>query len=167
MYMRALEGKEKALGADHTLTLSTVNNLGILYKGQGKLDEAEKMYMRALEGYEKAIGPENILTFIPALNTMWGLASLFNCQDKVKDARTLYLKALSGYQKVVGDDHPKCQTLRNNLAALGKEGDKISAATKRESVQAHSQPQTIVASSARRNLPTSKRHKILKILGLR
>ena len=134
---------------------------------QGKLDEAEKMYMRALEGSEKAIGPENILTFMPALNTMFNLAHLFDRQDKVRDARTLYLKALSGFQKVVGDDHSMCQALRNNLAALGKKGDKISATTKRESVRAHSQPQTIGASGARRSPPTSRKHKILKILGLK
>ena len=41
MYMRALEGYEKALGADHTSTLNTVNGLGILYADRGKPDEAE------------------------------------------------------------------------------------------------------------------------------
>jgi tetratricopeptide (TPR) repeat protein len=41
---RALQGKEKALGPEHTSTLQTVNNLGILYKNQGKLGEAEQMY---------------------------------------------------------------------------------------------------------------------------
>jgi Tfp pilus assembly protein PilF len=50
MYQRALQGKEKALGADHTSTLQTVNNLGYLYSNQGKLAEAEKMYQRALQG---------------------------------------------------------------------------------------------------------------------
>jgi hypothetical protein len=44
MYQRALQGKEKALGLEHTLTLDTVNNLGALYKNQGKLSKAEKMY---------------------------------------------------------------------------------------------------------------------------
>ena len=43
MYQRALEGKEKVLGPDHTSTLGTVNNLGSLYADQGKLGEAEKM----------------------------------------------------------------------------------------------------------------------------
>ena len=33
MYERALQGREKALGPDHTATLDTVNNLGILYHG--------------------------------------------------------------------------------------------------------------------------------------
>ncbi|KAH7010637.1 uncharacterized protein B0I36DRAFT_257436, partial [Microdochium trichocladiopsis] len=44
MYLRALDGYEKALGPGHTSTLRTVNNLGNLYKDQGKLDEAENMY---------------------------------------------------------------------------------------------------------------------------
>ena len=38
-FERALEGREKALGPEHTSTLGTVNNLGILYKDQGKLAE--------------------------------------------------------------------------------------------------------------------------------
>jgi hypothetical protein len=40
MFRRALEGKEKALGINHTSTLGTVNNLGLLYAGQGKLEKA-------------------------------------------------------------------------------------------------------------------------------
>ena len=50
MYQRAMEGYEKALGRDHTSTLNTVNNLGILYRDQGRLTEAESMYQRALSG---------------------------------------------------------------------------------------------------------------------
>jgi Tfp pilus assembly protein PilF len=48
MYQRALQGYEKAWGPDHTKTLNTVNNIGILYNKQGKLVEAEEMYQRAL-----------------------------------------------------------------------------------------------------------------------
>jgi hypothetical protein len=43
MYSRALQGYEEALGPKHTSTFDTVNNLGILYKNQGKLAEAEAM----------------------------------------------------------------------------------------------------------------------------
>jgi tetratricopeptide (TPR) repeat protein len=56
MYQRALQGYEKALGAEHTSTLQTVQSLGILYTNQGKLAEAEQMHQRALQGYEKALG---------------------------------------------------------------------------------------------------------------
>lgn len=57
MYLRALAGTEKALGPDHTSTLDTVNNLGLLYASQGKLNEAEQMYTRALARYEKVFRP--------------------------------------------------------------------------------------------------------------
>ncbi|KAL5371587.1 hypothetical protein DPSP01_014157, partial [Paraphaeosphaeria sporulosa] len=54
MYQRALQGYEKAWGSENTSTLSTVNDLGNLYKDLGRLDEAEKMFQRALQGKEKA-----------------------------------------------------------------------------------------------------------------
>jgi Tfp pilus assembly protein PilF len=44
MYEQALQGFEKAFGLDHTSTLHTVNNLGLLYARQGKLNKAEEMY---------------------------------------------------------------------------------------------------------------------------
>ena len=62
MYLRALAGYEKAWGPDHTSTLDTVNNLGILYRKQGKMADAEAMYLRALAGYEKAWGPDHTST---------------------------------------------------------------------------------------------------------
>lgn len=60
MYMRALEGREKALGAEHTSTLNTINNLGCLYRAKGKLVEVEEVFMRALEGKEKLLDAEHI-----------------------------------------------------------------------------------------------------------
>ena len=36
-YLRALRGYEKAWVPEHTSTLDTVNNLGNLYKDQGKM----------------------------------------------------------------------------------------------------------------------------------
>ncbi|SLM39117.1 beta transducin-like protein het-e4s, partial [Lasallia pustulata] len=73
MYRRALEGYEKAWGPEHTSTLNTVHNLGLLYAGQGKMAEAEAMYRRALEGYEKAWGPEHTST----LDTVHNLGHLY------------------------------------------------------------------------------------------
>jgi Tfp pilus assembly protein PilF len=50
---------EKALGHEHTFTLETVNNLGLLSYRQGRFDDAERMYDRALAGKEKALGHEH------------------------------------------------------------------------------------------------------------
>jgi hypothetical protein len=72
MYMRALHGFEKARGAEHTSTLNTVHNLGILYMDQGKMAEAEEMYLRALCGYEKLswIPPDRIESVKQSLSSL-------------------------------------------------------------------------------------------------
>jgi len=44
MWQRALQGYEKTLGPERPSTLMTVNNLGALYRDQGKLGEAETMW---------------------------------------------------------------------------------------------------------------------------
>ena len=64
MYERALSGREKAWGLEHTSTLDTVNNLGVLYADQSKMTEAEKMYERALDGYVKSMGPDHPRTIV-------------------------------------------------------------------------------------------------------
>ena len=68
MHLRALQGREKALGAEHTSTLDTVSNLGVLYAKQGKMAEAEVMYLRALQGYENAMGADHPRTQVIARN---------------------------------------------------------------------------------------------------
>ena len=68
MYVRALKGKEKAWGAEHTSTLDTVNNLGLLYADQGKMAEAEEMYARALEDFKKIYGADHPRVLLVASN---------------------------------------------------------------------------------------------------
>jgi tetratricopeptide (TPR) repeat protein len=92
MYERALRGKEEALGPTHTSTLSTVNNLGLLYANQGKLGEAEQMYERALRGYEEALGPTHTST----LNTVNNLGSLYRDQGKACATAIFSMRSATG-----------------------------------------------------------------------
>ncbi|SLM37286.1 tetratricopeptide repeat domain protein [Lasallia pustulata] len=98
MYRRALEGKEKAWGPEHTSTLETVNDLGVFYADRGKMAEAEAMYRRALEGYEKAWGPEHTLT----LNMVNNLGVLYADRGKMAEAEAMYRRALEGQREGVG-----------------------------------------------------------------
>jgi len=118
MYRQALADRGQALGAEHTSTLHTVNNIGALCSDQGKLDEAERMYQRALEGYEKALDTENVTIYIPALNTLSNLGSHFECQADLAHAKILYSKALVGYEKVVGPNHPRSRILQDILRTI-------------------------------------------------
>jgi len=94
MYDRALQGKEEALGAKHTSTLDTVNNLGILYNDQGRLAEAEAMYDRALQGREEALGAKHTST----LDTVNNLGNLYAGQGRLAEAEAMYDRALQGYK---------------------------------------------------------------------
>ena len=68
MSRRALEGYEKVLGAEHSDTLASVNNLASVLEDQGKYEEAEDMNRRALEGYEKVLGKEHPKTLTSIYN---------------------------------------------------------------------------------------------------
>ncbi|KAJ5335793.1 uncharacterized protein N7506_005729 [Penicillium brevicompactum] len=124
MYQRALAGNKKALGPDHTSTLSTVNNLGLLYSDQGKLKEAKEMYQRALAGYEKAVGPDHTST----LDTVNNLGVLHSKQGKLKEAEEMYQRALAGYEKALGPDHMSTLNTVNNLGNLYSDQGKLKEA---------------------------------------
>ncbi|TGO06819.1 hypothetical protein BTUL_0472g00010 [Botrytis tulipae] len=126
MYLRALEGKEKALGPDHTSTLATVNNLGLLYSNQDKLAEAEVMYLRALEGYEKALGSGHTST----LGTVNNLGMLYSDQGKLAEAEKMYLRALEGYDKALGPGHTSTLGTVGNLGNLYSNQGKLAEAEK-------------------------------------
>jgi tetratricopeptide (TPR) repeat protein len=59
---RALAIYEKALGAEHPDTATSLNNLAGLLKTQGDLAGARPLYERALAIYEKALGAEHPAT---------------------------------------------------------------------------------------------------------
>ncbi|KAI9759277.1 MAG: hypothetical protein M1840_003498 [Geoglossum simile] len=124
MYQQALTGYEKALGPEHTSTLGTVGNLGILYSDQGKLTEAEAMYQRALTGYEKALGPEHTSTLISVHN----LGILYRNQGKLAEAEAMYQRALTGKEKALGPEHTSTLMTVNNLGLLYSDQGKLTEA---------------------------------------
>ncbi|KAH8593059.1 hypothetical protein B0O99DRAFT_743067 [Bisporella sp. PMI_857] len=124
MYERALRGYEKALGAEHTSTLDTVNNLGNLYVDLGKLAEAEQMYERALRGCEKALGAEHTST----LDTVNNLGNLYKDQGKLAEAEQMYERALRGYEKALGAEHTSTLQTVNNLGILYANQSKLAEA---------------------------------------
>ena len=50
---------ERVLGPEHPDTLSSLNNLAVLYEDQGKYEQAEPLYQRALATRERVLGPEH------------------------------------------------------------------------------------------------------------
>jgi tetratricopeptide (TPR) repeat protein len=111
---RALEARERVLGAEHPDTLSSVNNLACLLYRQGKYDEAEPLYRRALQTFERVLGAEHPNT----LTSVNNLAFLLESQGKYEEAEPLYRRALEASKQVLGAEHPDTLISVNNLAEL-------------------------------------------------
>ncbi|KAK4119890.1 FabD/lysophospholipase-like protein [Parathielavia appendiculata] len=111
MFQRALEGKEKALGRDHTSTLDTINNLGNLYRNQDRLTEAESMYQRTLEGNKKALGRD----YSSTLGTVNNLGILYKAQGRLTEAESMFQRVLEGRDKALERDHTSTLDTANKL----------------------------------------------------
>jgi tetratricopeptide (TPR) repeat protein len=119
MFKQALKGIEDALGSDHTSTLNTVNNLGILYRRQGGLGKAEEMLERALKGYKNALGPDHMSTS----GTYNNLGFLFAGRGDLVWAVMMFERALEGFEKQFSSERPHCDSIRRVLFTLKKRAD--------------------------------------------
>jgi tetratricopeptide (TPR) repeat protein len=101
-------------------TLHALHNMGLLYRDQDKIEEAEAMYQRALTGYEKVWGPEHIRTLV----TVFNLGIIYKGQGRKGEAEVMYQRALTGFQKVGGPEHlltlDAVSCLANLYKATGK-----------------------------------------------
>ena len=117
LYERALAIREKALGPEHPLTATSLNNLGRLLRDRGDLAGARPLFERALTIREKVLGPDHRHT-AASLNN---LASLIQAQGNLAGVRPLYERALAIREKVLGPEHPDTAAALNNLARLLKD----------------------------------------------
>jgi tetratricopeptide (TPR) repeat protein len=92
----------------------SLHQLALLYKSQGKYNEAEPLYLRSLSIYEKQLGEDH-----PHVATsLNNLALLYRNQGKYEEAELLFLRSLSIMEKQLGENHPDVAASLNNLALL-------------------------------------------------
>ena len=101
----------------HPRVASTLNNLAIVYKNQGRYGDAIPLYQRALAINEKALGTSH-----PQVAGVLGnLASAYKRQGRYGDAIPLYQRALAIREKTFGISHPKVARTLNNLGVTYEE----------------------------------------------
>ncbi|MGG6295450.1 tetratricopeptide repeat protein [Leptolyngbya sp. AN02str] len=111
---RSLYIFEQALGENHPLIETSLNNLAELYRAQGSYTQAEPLYRRSLEIQKQALG-ENHPDVATNLNR---LALLYHVQGNYAQAEPLYRQALAIRERALGENHPDVATSLNNLAEL-------------------------------------------------
>ena len=81
---------------------TSLNNLAVLYRNQGKYAEAEPLYQRSLAIWEKALGKDH-----PDVATsLNNLAVLYHNQGKYAEAEPLYQRSLAIKEKALGKTIP-------------------------------------------------------------
>ena len=115
LYTEAESLFQKSLALpEHPSLTSSLANLAMLYKAQGKYTQAEPLYQRALTIDEKVYGSEH-----PEVATdLNNLAMLYWAQGKYGQAEPLMQRAVAIDEKVYGLEHPEVATDLNNLAML-------------------------------------------------
>jgi len=94
------------LGKDHPSTLTSVNNLAELLRGNGDYAGAEPLYRRALETQERVLGQDHPYT----LDSMKDLADMLEKTECFNEARLLRLRRIDALS--AKSDTPP-QTLRS------------------------------------------------------
>ncbi|MCK4873785.1 MAG: serine/threonine protein kinase, partial [Phycisphaerales bacterium] len=114
---RARELRLRELAEEHPSTLTSMNNLAILYDDQGRYDEAEPLNVKTLEIRKRVLGEEHPDT----LNSMANLALLYWNQGRYDEAEPLNVKTLEIMTRVLGEEHPSTLNSMGGLANLYKD----------------------------------------------
>ncbi len=100
-------------GADPAVA-TLLNNLGQVYKAEGRYADAEPAIKQSLAIREKVLGRDHV----DVARSLNNLADLYQRQDRFAEAEPIYQRALSIRERTVGPDHPDTVASLNNLASL-------------------------------------------------
>ncbi|KAK4195455.1 Tetratricopeptide repeat-domain-containing protein, partial [Triangularia verruculosa] len=103
----------KALGDEHSDTLTNMADLASTYRDQGRWEEAETLQIQVMEIRKKVLGDEHLDT----LSSMANLASTYRDQSRWKEAETLQVQVMEMCKKVLGDEHLDTLSSMANLAS--------------------------------------------------
>ena len=114
MYQRALDGYEKAWGPDHTSTLATVNNLGLLYVESRQACRGGEDVSAGAGWKGESMGPGSLHPPLPP-STTWA-ASFTLIKASMPRREKMYRRALDGKgEQHWGPDHTSTLATVNNL----------------------------------------------------
>ena len=103
-----------AVRADHPVTLSTKNNLAIVWVAQKKHENAESLLLETLQNQKAILGERHPDTVV----TKGNLAGVYQAQKKYAMAESLFIEALAANRSQLGAENVSTLTSQNNLAGL-------------------------------------------------
>jgi tetratricopeptide (TPR) repeat protein len=114
VFERSLTVLEKALGAEHPIVGTAVNNLASVYLALGRYSAVEPLYKRSLAMREKFLGPDHS----DVAQTLNNLGQLYFQQSRFAEAELPLKRALAIWERTLGPDHPNVGASLANVAGL-------------------------------------------------
>ena len=96
------EIRTRVFGSDHPDVAASYNNLAIIYKKQGKYEEALEVYTKSLDMMTRIYGGDNHPS---VADSKYNLALLHKKRKETDIARQLFLECEQIYTVVYGPDH--------------------------------------------------------------
>ena len=90
--LQALEIRKHLWGSEHIEVAQSLDDLGFLYRNQGKYDEAEQLHQQAFTIKKKLLSPEDNRRLVSSYNNF---ALIYFSQGKYSEAEHLYQRALA------------------------------------------------------------------------
>ena len=104
---------------DHINSAGTLNNIGEVYREQGKYPEAISWYERALKIFEREFGVDHI----NSANTIMNIGSVYSAQGKYAEAISWYERALKIKEREFGVDHVNSAITLHTIGLVYKNMD--------------------------------------------
>ena len=118
---RLVDDQERLLGPDAPDTLTSRNNLAIVYRDAGHTAEAITLHEQVLAAREHLLGPDHPDT----LHSRGNLANGYYAAGRTAEAITLHEQVLAAREHLLGPDHPDTLQSRNNLALAYRAASRI------------------------------------------
>ncbi|MBV9037636.1 MAG: tetratricopeptide repeat protein, partial [Acidobacteriaceae bacterium] len=111
---RSLELRKRLLGEEHHDTLSTMDDLAIVFHQQGKFVQAEPIFKQVLEVRRRILGEQHPDT----LRSMNNVAEIYLREGNFALAEPMLVRVLREQRRVLGDRNNATLETMNNLGLL-------------------------------------------------
>ena len=128
LYRRALDARQRILGAEHPETLAVMNSLAFLLQATHRFAAAEPLYRRTLNAKERVLGPNHPGTLL----TMSNLVSLLDKTGRVGEALDFRRRLLEARASAAGAEANADLAL--DLNKLAREFRELNRLTEAESL---------------------------------
>lgn len=117
---QALAIRLHQLGEEHIDTLTSMNEMGLLFWAQGRLEEAEPLFLELLATRRRVLGEEALGT----LESINNVGVLLQSRGKPADAEPYFRESMEKRRRVLGEEHAETLVAINNMGYLLQEQGK-------------------------------------------